>query len=176
VRAEDSTDWSHEAQRASSLRRLRRAKRSSWRSKSSKVAQLSAMQRAACEHGENFLHQSKVDKPLGSILLWWRERTRGRRCVSQAVGTVSTCRRSPPIAPEERCSVALSGGLGLTNEGRVLQGDLDIPDPFWPFARGDHITIACEKASAQDFSKRDLCVRPSSRRARPLSRGRSWGA
>jgi hypothetical protein len=116
VRAEDSADWSDEAQRASSLTRLRRAKQSWWRSKSSKVAQLSAVQRAACEHGENFLHQSKIDKPLGSIILWWREWTRGRRCVSQTVGTVSTCRRSPPIAPEERCGVALSGGLGLTNE------------------------------------------------------------
>jgi hypothetical protein len=36
---------------------------------------------------------------------------------------------------------------------RGLQGDLDQPDPFCPFARGDHITIAWEKAGAEDLPK-----------------------
>ena len=36
---------------------------------------------------------------------------------------------------------------------RALQGDLDQPDPFCPFARGDRITIAWEKASAEDLPK-----------------------
>jgi hypothetical protein len=36
---------------------------------------------------------------------------------------------------------------------RALQGDLDQPDPFCPFARGDRMTIAWEKASAEDLPK-----------------------
>ena len=36
---------------------------------------------------------------------------------------------------------------------RALQGGLDQPDPFCPFARGDRISIAWEKASAEDLPK-----------------------
>ena len=36
---------------------------------------------------------------------------------------------------------------------RALQGGLDQPDPFCPFARGDRMTIAWEKASAEDLPK-----------------------
>jgi hypothetical protein len=36
---------------------------------------------------------------------------------------------------------------------RALQGRLDQPDPFCPFARGDKITIAWEKAGAEDLPK-----------------------
>jgi radical SAM protein with 4Fe4S-binding SPASM domain len=36
---------------------------------------------------------------------------------------------------------------------RALLGSLDEPDPFCPFVRGDTITIAWEKASAQDLPK-----------------------
>jgi radical SAM protein with 4Fe4S-binding SPASM domain len=36
---------------------------------------------------------------------------------------------------------------------RALQGGLDRPDPFCPFARGDKLTIAWEKASAEDLPK-----------------------
>jgi radical SAM protein with 4Fe4S-binding SPASM domain len=36
---------------------------------------------------------------------------------------------------------------------RALLGQLEGPDPFCPFARGEKITIAWEKASAQDLPK-----------------------
>jgi hypothetical protein len=36
---------------------------------------------------------------------------------------------------------------------RVIQGGLDQPDPFCPFARGDRINIAWERASAEDLPK-----------------------
>jgi hypothetical protein len=36
---------------------------------------------------------------------------------------------------------------------RALQGRLDQPDPFCPFARGDKITLVWEKAGAEDLPK-----------------------
>jgi radical SAM protein with 4Fe4S-binding SPASM domain len=36
---------------------------------------------------------------------------------------------------------------------RALQGGLDQSDPFCPFARGDRITMAWEKASPEDLPK-----------------------
>lgn len=36
---------------------------------------------------------------------------------------------------------------------RALQGSLDQPDPFCPFARGDRISVAWERASSEDLPK-----------------------
>jgi radical SAM protein with 4Fe4S-binding SPASM domain len=36
---------------------------------------------------------------------------------------------------------------------RALLGDLNQPDPFCPFARGDTVTIAWQPASAEDLPK-----------------------
>jgi hypothetical protein len=36
---------------------------------------------------------------------------------------------------------------------RALLGNVEAPDPFCPFARGERITIAWEPASAQDLPK-----------------------
>ncbi|HEX9867509.1 MAG TPA: radical SAM protein, partial [Candidatus Tectomicrobia bacterium] len=55
-------------------------------------------------------------------------------------------RMIPPACHDCPCQGGCTGR-------RALLGDIEAPDPFCPFARGDTITIAWEPASAQDLPK-----------------------
>jgi hypothetical protein len=70
------------------------------------------------------------------------------RLGEQIIGTreFRQARRLPRACQDCPCRGGCAGR-------RALLGNIDEPDPFCPFARGDVITMAWELASAQDLPK-----------------------